>query len=232
VVGIDCDNNGEAIISLSGAIHCITHTVGIEDPLMISHLPLPDTEDTINDYTVEAYISHRSEILSANMQWSTSLDAEWNNVPMALLSGEAENWSANIPAQPAGTSLYYYVEAEANSGKTGTRPMPAPEGWWSFNVIDENVGFDEHFLDTPFLQAFPNPASAIACIPLDLPRASKGQLYLSNALGQKILVIHNGDINAGINKYFFDAQGMAQGAYLLTLDFENGQRWSQHLMIK
>jgi agmatine/peptidylarginine deiminase len=232
VVGIDCDNNGEAIISLSGAIHCITHTVGIEDPLMISHLPLLDTEDTINDYTVEAYISHRSEILSANMQWSTSLDAEWNNVPMALLSGETENWSANIPAQPAGTSLYYYVEAEANSGKTGTRPMPAPEGWWSFNVIDENVGIDEHFLDTPFLQAFPNPASAITCIPLDLPRASKGQLYLSNALGQKILVIHNGDINAGINKYFFDAQGMAQGAYILSLDFENGQRWSQHLMIK
>jgi agmatine/peptidylarginine deiminase len=231
VVGIDCDNNGEAIISLSGAIHCITHTVGIEDPLMISHLPLPDTEDTVNDYIVEAYISHRSEIQSATMKWSTSLDSEWNSAPMELIAGETENWSASIPAQPAGTSLYYFVEAEANSGKTGARPMPAPAGWWSFNVMDQNVGITENFTSTPFLQAFPNPASAITCIPLDLPLASKGQLYLSNALGQKILVIHNGDINAGVTKYFLDAQGLAQGAYLLTLDFDNGQRWSQHLMV-
>ena len=150
---------------------------------------------------------------------------------MELIAGETENWSASIPAQPAGTSLYYFVEAEANSGKTCARPMPAPAGWWSFNVMDQNVGITENFTSTPFLQAFPNPASAITCIPLDLPLASKGQLYLSNALGQKIHVIHNGDINAGVTKYFLDAQGLAQCAYHLTMDFDNGQRWSQHLMV-
>ena len=50
VVGIDCDSPNEDIISLSGAIHCITHSVGVADPLMISHLPLQDTEDTENSY--------------------------------------------------------------------------------------------------------------------------------------------------------------------------------------
>ena len=39
IVGIDCDS-GNNIISQSGAIHCITHSVGVEDPLIISHLPL------------------------------------------------------------------------------------------------------------------------------------------------------------------------------------------------
>ena len=37
IVGIDCDNNGNNIISLSGAIHCITHSVGVNDPLLISY---------------------------------------------------------------------------------------------------------------------------------------------------------------------------------------------------
>ena len=155
VVGIDCDNNGEAIISLSGAIHCITHTVGIEDPLMISHLPLSDTEDTENNYEVEAYISHRSEIASAFMHWTTDPDDEWSSVSMELISDETENWSANIPSQPAGTTVYYYVEANANSGKMGTRPMPAPEGWWSFDVIDPSVSIVEQSVESPLLQAFP-----------------------------------------------------------------------------
>ena len=232
VVGIDCDNNGEAIISLSGAIHCITHTVGIEDPLMISHLPLPDTDDTVNDYAVEAYISHRSQIESATMHWSTNSVSEWNAVPMALIDGETENWSVSIPAQPLGTTVYYYVEANANSGKTGTRPMPAPDGWWSFNVNDASLGINEIVQNSPLLQAFPNPAAAITCIPLHLRQASEGQLYLSNALGQQIQMIHSGDFRGGEQKYFFDAQGMAAGAYLLTLDLDSGERWSQHLMIR
>ena len=232
VVGIDCDNNGEAIISLSGAIHCITHTVGIEDPLMISHLPLPDTDDTVSDYDVEAYISHRSQIESATMHWRTNPGSEWTAVPMALIDGETENWSASIPAQPLETTVYYYVEANANSGKTGTRPMPAPDGWWSFNVNDASLGMNEIEQNSPLLQAFPNPAAAITCIPLQLRQAAEGQLYLSNALGQQIQMIHSGDFRRGEQKYFFDAQGMAAGAYLLTLDLDTGERWSQHLMIR
>ena len=115
IVGIDCDNNGSAIISLSGAIHCITHTVGVEDPLIISHLPLPDTEDDQNDYPVEAYISHRSDIASATLHWSAELSGNWNSVTMTTLDEEG-NWTANIPAHPQGTTLYYYV-----------RPKPIPE---------------------------------------------------------------------------------------------------------
>ena len=47
VVGIDCDSQRQHHC-LSGAIHCITHSVAVEDPLMISHLPLQDTDDTEN----------------------------------------------------------------------------------------------------------------------------------------------------------------------------------------
>ncbi len=126
VVGIDCDNNGEAIISLSGAIHCITHTVGIEDPLMISHLPLPDTDDTVNDYAVEAYISHRSQIESAIMHWRTSPASEWNAVPMALIDGETENWISEHSSTAARNNRVLLCRGQRELRKNGHAPHASP----------------------------------------------------------------------------------------------------------
>ena len=56
VVGIDCDNNDQNIISASGAIHCITKGIGVADPLLIKHQRLSDTYETVQPYIVDAYI--------------------------------------------------------------------------------------------------------------------------------------------------------------------------------
>ncbi len=231
VVGIDCDNNGQAIISQSGAIHCITHTVGVEDPLMISHLPLPDTESTDTPYTVESYISHRSGIETATMYWSTSPEGPWNFIFMNPLAGSTSDWTADIPAQTEGTTVYYYIEAEASSGKIGTRPMPAPAGWWSFDVgaitsVTENNG------GVHFPAAFPNPASAITCVPLEMDTSSEGTLSLYNAWGQRVDVLHQGQFPAGKSKYFFHAQPHAAGAYVILLELNGKGVWSQRVMIR
>ncbi len=231
VVGIDCDNNGQAIISQSGAIHCITHTVGVEDPLMISHLPLSDTENTDTPYTVESYISHRSGIVTATMHWSTSPEGPWNFVSMNPLAGSTSDWTADIPTQTEGTTVYYYIEAEASSGKVGTRPMPAPAGWWSFDVgaitsVAENNG------GVHFPAAFPNPASAITCVPLEMDTSSEGTLSLYNAWGQRVDVLHQGQFPAGNSKYFFHAQPHAAGAYVLLLELNGKGVWSQRVMIQ
>ena len=55
-------------------------------------------------------------------------------------SGNGEDFTADIPAHPEGTNIYYYIHGEANSGKVGNRPMPAPEGWWKFRIIGDNSG--------------------------------------------------------------------------------------------
>ena len=46
------------------------------------------------------------------------------------------------------------------------------------------------------------------------------------------MVIHDGDFRVGNQKHFFNAQDLSAGAYLLTLDLNNGQRWTEHLMIR
>lgn len=138
IVGIDVDNQGQALISAGGAIHCITQTVGVNDPLLITYQSLPDTGDDQNDYSLTAYLNHASGVASANLYFKTALEDNYTAVAMTNTNGN--NWSADITAQPFGTTVHYYVEGTANNGKVQTNPMPAPAGYRKFDVINEVFG--------------------------------------------------------------------------------------------
>ena len=231
IVGIDCDSGNDNIISLSGAIHCITHSVGVEDPLIISHLPLDDTENTTDPYTVEGYLSHRSGISTATLFYATSPDGPWTEVVMSD-TGNGEDFTADIPAQASGTVVYYYISGEANSGKTGNRPMPAPEGWWTFHVGEIIIdGIAENEIGG-FSPIYPNPASAITCVPVQLRSELDARVVLRNVMGATIEVIHQGILPQGQTKLFFDASNLASGAYVITLELEDGSTSSQNVMVK
>ena len=134
VVGIDCDNSGANIISASGAIHCITKGIGVADPLLIRHQKLTDTYETVNPYPVTAYIRHKSGITSASLFWSIDTSQAWNEVVMVDQGGNS--WNASIPAQAANSTVFYYVGALANNGKTQVRPNTAPAGGVKFDVLE------------------------------------------------------------------------------------------------
>ena len=231
VVGIDCDSGNDNIISLSGAIHCITHSVGVADPLMISHLPLPDTDDTENAYAVTADLSHRSGLASVTLSWATSPDGPWTDVTMT--EGIVEGgFAADIPAQAEGTTVHYYISAEANSGKTGARPMPAPEGWWSFKVLGETSSLDDEDATSPWQALYPNPARAMTCLELNLPQATTCEVVLHNVFGQKVRTLHQGTLNRGVQRVFVDASTLAAGPYLVTLTTAQGTRWTERLVVE
>ena len=231
VVGIDCDSGNDNIISLSGAIHCITHSVGVADPLMISHLPLPDTDDTENAYAVTADLSHRSGLASVTLSWATSPDGPWTDV--AMTEGIVEGgFAADIPAQAEGTTVHYFISAEANSGKTGARPMPAPEGWWSFKVLGETSSLDDEDATSPWQALYPNPARAMTCLELNLPQATTCEVVLHNVFGQKVRTLHQGTLNRGVQRVFVDASTLAAGPYLVTLTTAQGTRWTERLVVE
>lgn len=104
---------------------------------MIRHQPLPDTYNTTDPYTVEAYIRHRSGIATAQLYWTTDTAAGFTAAVMNDLGNG--NWSGAIPAQPAASKVFYDVQATASSGKVQVRPIVAPEGWWRFRVLDVNT---------------------------------------------------------------------------------------------
>lgn len=217
IIPIDSDNQPEAIILASGAIHCITHSVGVSDPLLISHQPLSDTDDEINDYQVEAYIKHRSGISNATLYYKTALADEYESVSMTISGNDI--WTGNIPAQVAGTTVYYYVEGESVSGKIQVRPIVAPDGYWKFRVLGELVAIQEQGL-AYFQPAFPNPASAITCVPVFFNKSLNANIILRDITGKEVLSITSGKIPAGESKYFFDASTLAAGAYMLVIESE------------
>ncbi len=218
IVGIDCDNSTDNIIAASGAIHCITHSVGVEDPLLISHQSLTDTDNTTNPYDVVAYMNHRSGVVQAKLYWKTTLNGSYSEVNMVSMGDN--NWQGFIPAQPAGTRVYYYVEGIANSGKVQVRPIAAPQGYWHFDVVDQLVTVEE-FVHVQ-TKVFPNPASELTCIRLQSSFTGKMEVKLLDVMGNEVMHLWNGDIPMGEKQIFFDVQDLPSGTYHLCIIHKGG----------
>ena len=73
------------------------------------------------------------------------------------------------------------------------------------------------------MSVYPNPASAITCIPVNCVESFKGQISLTDVLGKEITTIYDGNFLSGLNQFFIDANDFAKGMYLIVLDSEQGQ---------
>ena len=215
VVPINC----ASMIGALGALHCITKEVGTSDPLLISHQPLENTTDTVNSYVVNSLIQHRSGISNATLFWRTDTLMGWNSSIM-ITTGIGNSWSGFIPAQFVGTTVYYYIAANSVSGKSQVRPMPAPAGYWKFEVTG-TTGFAESFTNEIQL-IFPNPCNAITCIPVQIEQSGTIHIRLLDASGRLIQTIFQGNKNAGENKFFFDAKSLDEGMYFIEMKTSQG----------
>ena len=219
IIGIDCDDNGANIIAASGAIHCITKGIGVADPLLIRHQSLQDTYDTQNPYAVNAYVRHKSGITAAALYWSTDTTQAWNSVPMADMG--SNNWSATIPAHPANSTIYYYIEGHANNGKTQVRPIVAPHGWWRFRVLD--IGSAIADPQGPVItDVFPDPCHELMMITLDRVRNERVRIALFDALGREARLVQDGPIMSD-GRVFVDVGTLAPGTYALVAESALGR---------
>lgn len=216
LVGIDCDNTGNNIIAQSGAIHCITHTVGVADPLLISHQPLSDTFDNTNPYFVTAYLNHRSGVDRATLYWRLHGSADFTSIDMAA---NGSNWEAYIPAQATGSIIEYYIEGESVSGKIQVRPMPAPIGFWSFEILGAGVGISE-FSASTINRIYPNPASAITCIEVNSAYSKNASITLADLTGRTVANIYDGLLRRGDSNFFFNAESFSPGVYQVVIQTE------------
>jgi hypothetical protein len=228
LVGIDCDNQGNNIISQSGAIHCITHTVGVQDPLLIRHQPLVDTYDNTNPFSVNAYARHRSGVSQMKLYWRLEGQSIFNEVSMT--SNLDDYWQGIIPSQSAGSVIEYYIHGTANSGKEQVRPIVAPEGFWSFAVLGA-VNISENFNSSTIARIYPNPASAITCIEVDHKIPGTVNITLSDIAGREISSLYSGQVSAGLQRCFLDAAAIPAGSYMVTIHSANSHH-SEPLIIR
>jgi agmatine deiminase len=211
VIGIDCDNSPDNIISASGALHCITKCIGVEDPLLIRHQRLRDTYETVVPYNVTGYIRHRTGIASADLFWTTDTTQAYASVPMTGIGNN--EWTADIPAQPVGTEVFYYIHATANSGKQQVRPIVAPEGYWNFHVLNIGSGVAEN--SGPLLaEPFPMPATDWVCIPVNMQRGAV-EVNVVDALGRVVLAVHRGQLPSS-GRLYTNVSQLEAGSYFIV----------------
>ncbi|NQX76802.1 agmatine deiminase family protein [Gilvibacter sp.] len=151
VVGIDVDNGGENLIALFGAIHCITHSIGVSDPLWIVHQPVAEATEGLN-VSFDAMIKHNSGVSQAKLFWREVGAGSYNEIDMTSAGGD--DWTASLTI-PSDLDIEYYIWAEANSGKEITRPIVAPEGYWT---IDVSTLSSAEWAENNIIGPYPNPA--------------------------------------------------------------------------
>lgn len=214
IVGINCN----ASIPAGGAIHCIVKEVGVQDPLLIQHNPLDDIVG-LNPptYEVNAWIRHRSGISGATLFYTTDTNNAYQSLDMTLADPDSNLWSASIPQQPEGSTIYYYIHAVANSGKQVVRPLTAPEGYFDF-YIHPITAVTETALPALQLDAvFPNPASALTCIPVQSAAGAEAVIEIADVFGRIVHTVFSGKLPVGNSRYFFLANKLTTGIYFVTL---------------
>lgn len=143
IIGI----NMSEIIPLSGAIHCITREIAAHDPIFISHPSIRWEEvENLDAYEIKAYISNQAGIDNAKVFWTTDTGKGFESIDMVL---QNDTFYAHIPAQECFTNIHYYISATNNNGKSISKPLVAPDGYYSFTVEDVLADFyaDNRFVE-------------------------------------------------------------------------------------
>lgn len=228
VIGINCNQ----IIPANGALHCITRAVGVKDPLLIVHQHLRDQLYASAGYPVTAQIQHRSGINTAQVYYSADTSQGYTAIDMSLTDTATHTWNASLPAVPGDSLLYYFIEATATNGKTLQRPIVAPVGSWKFAISGgpSTAVLPQQRKAGRLGYAFPNPTTGLTYVPIYSQRAFAARLYLTDVLGREVLVLYEGPVQAGEQKWSFDARLLPSGPYFITLEMPDG-RQTQKLLI-
>jgi agmatine deiminase len=226
VVGVDCTS----IIDAGGAVHCITKEIGVPDPLRIVHFAIRSADvDQPSEWRVVATVQHRSGIASAELFYTSNLAGPWSSVGM-VFDNTLGQYVADIPVQPNGTQVYYYIKGMANNGKTMHRPMPAPEGYWSFKATQSSAVDPKEVASIQPI--FPNPARAITVVPIQMKAATVGVLSLYNAQGQWVETLFEGQLATGATNYFIHADRYPAGTYQVVLQTAQQHAVQQIVIVK
>lgn len=214
VVGIDVDNSNEPLIASLGAIHCITHTIGVDEPLWIVHQPINEVPTGNTNVSITAMIKHVSGINNATVYWREEGESEFNQLSMTIINDD--NWSADLLIPSGSESIEYYIEAEANSGKSLARPLVAPEGFWTFTVANLS---NEEWADNNISAPYPNPTSEVVSFKLNQIEGVV-EVSIYNIFGQKLntttIVEANGILTLDLNKEW-------EGTLLVTFEGDFGK---------
>jgi len=123
------------------ALHCRTRAIFDRHMLRIVHRRIDATMPAGVPIRFTALVDDRSEtgLLpgSPRVVWRRTGGA-WQEVPMTA-TGDEDTYEAFLPGLAAGPAVEYYIAAQDHSGRSETMPRTAPDGFYSFAIIDTGL---------------------------------------------------------------------------------------------
>lgn len=95
----------------------------------------------------------------------------------------------------------------------------------SWRAFGTSTGLDAGPVPPDFRleSVYPNPFSHSATMLLETERAGLGTVYLVDALGRRVGLVHQGHLAAGTHEFRIDAGTLPAGAYLLVAETDTGR---------
>lgn len=134
IVGINMEN----VIGASGAIHCIVREIAAEDPILFAHATPDYTASWQESYEIKVSITSFSGIENATLHWATDPMILFTPQEMVL---ENDTFRAWIPGQDCTAEIAYYFSATNGNGKTSSKPLVAPGGYYRMVFSSEGQDF-------------------------------------------------------------------------------------------
>ena len=213
-----------------GAVHCLTNSVAAGEPVLIRHAWYCDTADLAPGYEIAANILTRSGVKYASIFWSVAKDGPFQSISMQNVSGDL--FSGIIPRPDGADGLYYYITAESNSGRTGIKPIVAPDYCYHIVIRGGAPGWISPLSKASgHITVYPNPVSDILTFDLaNSGLSSRGKLLIDlyDQLGRA--VYHQSSAITG-KIVQVNVQSLSAGQYFLVLINEEGEFCSVKFLV-
>ncbi len=93
------------------------------------------------------------------------------------------------------------------------------------------VGLGEKNKESVSLNVYPNPVKDIAKVTLTLTQTSNVTISVTNLVGQQVMSLNKGTMNAGSQQFSMDASNLTTGVYFVTVNVD-GQKYTQKLVVE
>nr|MBN2276383.1 agmatine deiminase family protein [candidate division Zixibacteria bacterium] len=154
---------GYEIIGFTGswldddAIHCRTMGVPDRGMLFLKHTPLANTSDVVNDYEVGVKIVAHSGagLIPDSLKLFYKTKSQIFSWTYLTPTAYPDSFIGYIPAQSAGVTISYYLQAADSSGRVETHPYIG--AFWAHQFTIESANLPPQIISPAFDTCAPSP---------------------------------------------------------------------------
>lgn len=213
-----------------GSIHCVTKEHPAINPIRMFHYPYRDSFLYQSKFPISAILKNQSGIEKAFVYYRKKGATTWIKLPLTEDVGNL--FLANIPGSNiGGETIEYYIEATSFNGKTMTKPMPAPKGFYTFkNRTNPKPVFNASVSNqiAEIENIYPIPTSRNLFLNISNPSSKPVDILVYSMDGK---MVYSKSESKSFNNISLDLSSVQAGIYIVEL-FVDGKSNGYRRIVK